>query len=141
MKAFAILVLTGLFAVSAAVAQEATPAVEDTTIIQTEPVETPMDAVDYPADPVDAQTHVSVEFVLNEAPDDLPVTLHGRLVEALGDDFYIFEDETGVINVKIGEDTLDPDQFVAGVEVEISGEVDRDDGEATAIDVEEVRTI
>lgn len=140
MKAFAILVLAGLFSVSAAVAQETPPAVGDTTIIETEAEDAPGVIDDAPLGTVD-QPHVSVEYILSEAPDDLPVTLHGRLLEALGDDFYVFEDDTGIINVKIGEDTLHPDQFMAGVEVEITGEVDKDDGEATAIDVEELRTL
>lgn len=118
----------GSFLASSAVAQDTTATAQDTTLTADELMDAPQDSM-------------TVEWVISEAPDDAPVILRGRLVETVDDQFYRFEDETGSILVKIGDEVFGADEFEAGVEVEIAGEVDKDEGEDTAIDVEHVRVI
>ena len=57
--------------------------------------------------------------------DDTPVILQGRIVRALGNEKYLFEDATGTIVIEIDHDkwrglTVGPED-----RVEISGEVER----------------
>lgn len=71
-------------------------------------------------------TITPVQEVLTNTPDDAYVTIQGRLVEYLGDEDYVLEDETGRITVEIDDDLLEPRDFAAGMLVEVFGEVDRE---------------
>lgn len=71
-------------------------------------------------------TITPVQEVLTNTPDDAYVTVQGRLVEYLGDEDYVLEDETGRITVEIDDDLLEPRDFKAGMLVEVFGEVDRE---------------
>ena len=69
--------------------------------------------------------------------DDDPVTLRGRIERALGNERYLFSDETGSITIEIerkvwGTLTVDENDLI-----EISGEIER---KRTRIEVE-VKTI
>lgn len=73
-------------------------------------------------------------------PDDSRVTLLGFIEKRLGDDEYLFRDETGTIVVEIDDDdwhglTVSPQDKVI-----LRGEVDRDRKE-TKIDVERVEFV
>jgi uncharacterized protein (TIGR00156 family) len=84
---------------------------------------------------------VDVAYVVDEAPDDMSVTLRGQLTQSLGEEGYVFQDESGVVHVRIDDDVLSADQFTEGMEVEILGEVDKDEGELTVVEVEMVTVI
>lgn len=126
---FVLAMLVGAFYVSTASAQDTTATVEDTTVTVDETIETMDEDV------------VSVDFVMEEAADDMVVTLRGRLVEAQDEEWYVFEDETGTILARMADDIFSTEQYVEGLEVEITGQVDKDEGETTVIEVEEIEGV
>src|SRR5690625_6026884 len=69
-------------------------------------------------------TVTPVQEVLTNTPDDAYVTIQGRLVEYLGDEDYVLEDETGRITLGLDDDLLDPRDCAAGLLVEFFGEAD-----------------
>lgn len=121
-----------------AVAQETAPAPQDTeeatvdTTVDEGTMTVPVDAEDTTLD----QDGHSVEYVLTEAADDEAVTLRGQLTESLGDERYTFEDDSGTIQVRIDDDVFTADEFHEGIEVELTGEVDKDSGETVEVEVE-----
>lgn len=128
---FVLLLLAGAFVTSSAAAQDTPTAPADTTMSTVADSTHHMMGSTHQADGV-----TNVEFVLAEAPDDLPVKLHGTLTASLGDERYTFEDETGTIQVHIDDDVFNPDLFTEGIEVHLVGEVDKDQGEETEVEVE-----
>ena len=88
-----------------------------------------------PAEPI-----TTVQEVLTNVPDDAYVTVQGRLVEYLGDEDYVLEDETGRITVEIDDDLLEPRAFVEGLMIEIFGEVDRE-RHGVEIEAERIRLL
>ena len=58
--------------------------------------------------------------------DDSPVTLQGHIVQHLGDDHYLFKDNTGTINVEIDHKRWQGQNVGPNDLVEISGEVEKD---------------
>ena len=129
------LLLVGALFASTSSAQDTPDPVVDTTEVVTEVTEVAEDSV------VTMEDAVAVEFVVDEAPDDMTVRLRGRLTESVDEEWYVFEDETGTIRARIDDDVFSPDQFHEGIEVEIMGEVDKDDGESTVIEVELVNVV
>jgi len=116
--------------------EDAVQTTEEAVEMTEDAVQTTQEAVEMTEDAEQpTQDTVTVEWIVNEAPNDSPVIVKGRLVESLGDNEYVFEDETGTVQVEIDDDVLSPDQFQAGVEVEIVGEVDRDQEEGVEIEV------
>jgi uncharacterized protein (TIGR00156 family) len=122
--------------------EDAAQTTEDAVEVTEDAVQTTEEAVEMTEDAEQpAQDTVTVEWIVNEAPDASSVTVKGRLVESLGDNEYVFEDETGTVQVEIDDDLLSPDQFQAGVEVEIVGEVDIDQEEGVEIEVERLNVV
>ena len=72
--------------------------------------------------------------------DDTPVILRGRIVRSLGNEKYIFSDETGSITVEIERKTWGSLSINENEIVEISGEIDRD-SRGVEIEVETIRKI
>lgn len=58
--------------------------------------------------------------------DDTPVTLRGHIIRHLGDERYVFEDQTGTINVEIDHKRWRGQNVGPNDLVEISGEVEKD---------------
>lgn len=69
--------------------------------------------------------------------DDSPVTLQGHIVQHLGDDHYLFKDNTGTINVEIDHKRWQGQNVGPNDLVEISGEVEKDWSEL-GIDVKRI---
>ena len=135
---FVIVFLAGSFVSLNAMAQD-TPTpdpVPATPVDTTEAMPEDHDMTTMESDAADSV--MTVEFILNEAPDDHPVVLHGTLTGSLDEEHYTFEDETGTIPVRIDDDVLGADDFTEGMEVELIGEVDKDSGEQTIVEVEEI---
>ena len=83
---------------------------------------------------------VSVEQAKN-AKDDTYVVLQGYIEKSLGDEKYLFRDETGSIKVEIKDKrfrglTIYPDDFI-----QISGEIDKGWFSATEIEVKDISKI
>ncbi|HEX7071229.1 MAG TPA: NirD/YgiW/YdeI family stress tolerance protein, partial [Rhodothermales bacterium] len=112
---------------------------------ETEPTPATEDIIDSTAVVADtasvSKDLVDVAYVVDEAPDDMSVTLRGQLTKSLGEEGYVFQDESGVVHVRIDDDVLSADQFTEGMEVEIFGEVDKDNAEMTIVEVEMVTVI
>lgn len=83
---------------------------------------------------------ISVEKAKN-AKDDTFVVLQGYIDKSLGDEKYLFRDETGTIKIEIDDKrfrglTIYPDDFV-----QISGEVDKGWFSNTEIEVKNISKI
>lgn len=72
-----------------------------------------------------AATNMTVANVIANDTDEMDVTMRGRITKMLGQDKFIFEDETGTIVVELDDDKdwshIQKDQLI-----DIHGEVDRD---------------
>ncbi|MBV7316088.1 NirD/YgiW/YdeI family stress tolerance protein [Shewanella sp. NIFS-20-20] len=62
------------------------------------------------------------------APDNTPVELSGFIIQHLGDDNYLFEDETGQVQIEIDDDLLQGLDIDSTTQVTLVGEVDDDLG-------------
>ena len=83
---------------------------------------------------------VSVEKAKN-AKDDTFVVLQGYIEKSLGDEKYLFRDETGTVKIEIEDKkfrglTVYPDDFV-----QISGEVDKGWFSGTEIEVKNISKV
>jgi uncharacterized protein (TIGR00156 family) len=61
-----------------------------------------------------------------DRPNDSNVRLVGYLIEKLGDERYLFRDDSGTIVVEIDNDDWNGVEATAETRIEISGEVDRE---------------
>lgn len=68
---------------------------------------------------------VSVEHVKGMR-DDARVTLQGNIIQQLGDDKYLFKDNTGSITVEIDDKRWNGQTVSPSDRVEIQGKVDKD---------------
>lgn len=82
---------------------------------------------------------VSVEQA-KEMWDDSHVALRGYIVQSLGDEHYLFKDDTGTVNIEIDHDKWRGQKVEPNTLVEIQGEIDKDWGN-TKIDVDYVQIV
>src|SRR5690625_27649 len=75
-----------------------------------------------------------------EMNDDTYVTLEGFISEQLGDDDYMFQDETGEIEVEIDDDVWKQQSVDPDTKIRIQGEIDKDFRTRT-IDVEQLSIV
>lgn len=72
-----------------------------------------------------AATNMTVANVIANGTDEMDVTMRGRITKMIGQDKFIFEDETGTIVVELDDDKdwshIQKDQLI-----DIHGEIDRD---------------
>lgn len=80
---------------------------------------------------------VTVQQVKDQQNDGSYVTLEGFIVKRLGDELYLFRDDTGEIEVEIDDEVWQGQQVDANTKVQIQGEVDEDLTSVT-IEVEKV---
>lgn len=79
----------------------------------------------------------TVRAVANEANDDQSVQLQGTLLEQVGDEKYIFADDTGEIRVEIDDELFRNRRVTPEMTITIYGEVEKDFMRSPEIDVEE----
>lgn len=77
---------------------------------------------------------VTVEQALS-MNDDAVVVLEGKIINSLGDEKYTFQDKTGEIIIEIDDEDWHGVKVTPDNTVEIRGEIDKDPGETTKIDV------
>ncbi|WP_435640457.1 NirD/YgiW/YdeI family stress tolerance protein [Micavibrio aeruginosavorus] len=82
-----------------------------------------------------------VSEVLANGKDDERVTLTGTLVEKVGNEKYIFADDTGKIRVDIDNEDFQNVAVDEKTTIEISGEIEKDFMETPEIDVDKLRTV
>ena len=68
-------------------------------------------------------------------PDDSIVVLTGKIVNALGDEKYLFRDGTGEVVIEIDDDEWYGVKVTPENTIEITGELDKEFLERTKIDV------
>lgn len=69
------------------------------------------------------------------APDDARVQFQAELVQQIDGEHFLLRDESGEVTVEIDNDLRGAVQLQPGVQVRVSGEVDRD-AEMVSVDVE-----
>jgi uncharacterized protein (TIGR00156 family) len=77
---------------------------------------------------------------VDKMTDDEKVTLEGYIVKKASDEYYMFKDATGEIEVEIDDDVLKKVDITPGTKVRIVGEVD-EDCPSTTIDVDHIEII
>lgn len=87
---------------------------------------------------VDSST---VQVVLDDPRDDQDVVLRGQLAKKVGEEKYLFQDETGGIRVEVEEEVLGSRRIPPGKTVVIHGEVEDDFLQSPEIDVEKMRIV
>lgn len=76
-----------------------------------------------------------------EMKDDTHVILQGYIESSLGDEDYMFKDETGTIRVEIDHDVWRGLDVTPNDKVEIQGEVDTHFYKPTEIDVKRIQLV
>lgn len=85
-------------------------------------------------------TVVSVQEV-RSMPDNSPVIVRGYLVRQNGENSYVFQDDSGVINLEIDEEDWNNQTFSPNDFVEVWGEVDKNGAAITEIDVSAIKKL
>lgn len=80
----------------------------------------------------------SVKDVLDKGRDDQKVQLTGRIIKKLGDEDYVFADDSGQITVEIDDDDMPPEEISETTSVTIYGEIDTKRMRANEIDVDRI---
>jgi uncharacterized protein (TIGR00156 family) len=75
-----------------------------------------------------------------ELADDTNVKMQGRIVKAVGDEKYEFTDDSATIIVEIDDDEWGGVEATPELQVEISGEIDKERS-GTELDVETIRQL
>ena len=78
---------------------------------------------------------------VKDLPDDTEVILEGYIASSLGDEEYIFKDETGSIKVEIDDDEMQTVKATPNDRVEIRGEIDTHMMAPADIEVESIRLV
>lgn len=81
---------------------------------------------------------MTVKEVLDSGRDDQKAILRGRVISHDGGENYTFEDATGRISAEIDRKKMPAAKFDANTNVELLGEIERDNGKVE-FDVDEVR--
>ncbi len=88
---------------------------------------------------------VDAIVTVNQIPvmmDNQNVVMTGYIVEALGDNIYVFRDSTGAINVEIEPVVLGEMVIMPDTKMKIKGEVDKgDNNEPDMIEVDYITTM
>lgn len=83
---------------------------------------------------------ISTVAQAREAGDDVHVRLRGTIRQHVGEDQYVFADETGTIHVDIDDDLWQGQHIGANDTVELEGEIDKD-WMSVEVDVDRVRKL
>lgn len=73
-------------------------------------------------------------------PEDTIIYIQGNLTQSLGDEMYIFTDDSGNITVEIDDGLMKGQTFVPNMAVIITASVDKE-GNVTSLDAEEIEFV
>jgi uncharacterized protein (TIGR00156 family) len=76
----------------------------------------------------DAAQPVKDSAAVQNAVDDRPALLEGRLMRQMGEDMFLFVDDSGDVIVEIDDDILRGGNVSPGSRVRLNGHVEKDDG-------------
>ncbi len=87
--------------------------------------------------------NVVIETVADakDKDDNTLVVMQGQIVKALGDDKYMFTDETGEIILDIDQDDFNNVTVTEGEIIQITGDVDKELMKPTEIDVKQIKKV
>lgn len=88
--------------------------------------------------PSDQPTINTVKDVLDNGRDDMDVQLTGRITKRLGDEDYLFADDTGEIQVEIDDDDMPAQPISETTPVTLYGEIDTKRLRDNEIDVDRI---
>lgn len=71
-------------------------------------------------------------------PDDSMVYLQGYITQNLGDEMYVFQDDSGTMNIEIDDDLITGNTIAPTTVVWIAAEVNKD-GDVTSLEAEEIQ--
>ncbi len=77
---------------------------------------------------------------VSNMPDDTTVYIQGYLIQNLGNEMYMFQDDSGTIAIEIDEDLLASNAVQPNALVWIVAEVNKD-GQVTSLEAEEVQLL
>lgn len=86
------------------------------------------------------ESHVATAADAAKAKDDTPVELTGYLVQSLGDERYIFRDQSGDVEVEIDNALWREIKVTSGTKVTLMGEVD-DAWNGIEIEIDSIRLV
>lgn len=85
----------------------------------------------------DMNKKVSKVSEINSMDDDAVVYIQGYIIQNLGDENYVFQDDTGSINIEIDDDLISENTIAPETVVWIAATVDKD-GDITSLEAEEL---
>ncbi|MBR1840545.1 MAG: NirD/YgiW/YdeI family stress tolerance protein [Alphaproteobacteria bacterium] len=71
-------------------------------------------------------------------PDDSMVYLQGYITQNLGDEMYVFQDDSGTMNIEIDDDLMTGNTIAPTTVVWVAAEVNKD-GDVTSLEAEEIQ--
>lgn len=86
--------------------------------------------------PSSIPSYNTVETILENPIDDMPVVLDGFIIKKVGKEKYIFTDGTGEIRIDLDNKYLPGQTFDDKTKVRIRGEVEKDFLQSPEIDIE-----
>ncbi|QQX80424.1 NirD/YgiW/YdeI family stress tolerance protein [Shewanella sp. KX20019] len=85
-------------------------------------------------------SHVNTAADAMNAKDDTPVELTGYLVQSLGDENYLFRDESGEVKVEIDNKLIRDIEVTSDNKVTLIGQVD-DEWKGIEIEIDSIRLV
>ncbi len=73
-------------------------------------------------------------------PEDTIIYIQGNLTQSLGDEMYIFTDDSGNITVEIDDSLMNGQTFTPNMAVIITASIDKE-GNVTSLDAEEIEFV
>ncbi len=98
-----------------------------------------------PSDVAQAQSRgypaITIREIKADPKDDMKATLEGRILRKVGDEEYLFSDDTGEIRVEIDDDDFPRQPVSETTRVRLEGEVDTHRYKEVDFDVDRVTII
>lgn len=86
-----------------------------------------------------SQKPVSKVSDVQNMADDSMVYVQGYIIQSLGDENYVFQDDSGQINVEIDDDLMNSASVTPETVVWIAATIDKDTGQPTSLEAEEIQ--
>ena len=87
----------------------------------------------------ESQKPVSKVSDVQNMADDSMVYVQGYIIQSLGNENYIFQDDSGQINVEIDDDIMNNATVTPETIVWIAATIDKDTGQPTSLEAEEIQ--
>ena len=88
-----------------------------------------------------SQKPVSKVSDVQNMADDSMVYVQGYIIQSLGNENYIFQDDSGQINVEIDDDIMNSATVTPETIVWIAATIDKETGQPTSLEAEEIQIL